>query len=141
MAGARLSPTQSFILRAAAKEADGSFIMGAGDRDGTRVVGRDDFGRIVIVAYQTPEFFLKGRGLIESYGNGRFTYRITDQGRALVGRWVCVKDGEAIVAGDTEAECRREATALGLAKRRELQQGVEIMPEFLYQRSRQQEGD
>jgi len=80
-----LTPTQAIILTVAAKSPTGSVAFGAGDRRGTRVSMVDDMGRPWITAYATPEFFLEGRGLL-SKGNEPYVYRITDKGRAMLGK-------------------------------------------------------
>ena len=81
----RLTQTQKFILEVMSKHERGLAQFGAGDRRGTRVksYGYLD-GRPVIVAYGTPEWFLKARGLISSFGNEPFVYQITDAGRAAL---------------------------------------------------------
>lgn len=80
-----LTLTQTIILTAAADSPSGSVGFGAGDRNGTRVAKIDDMGRPWIIAYCTPEHFLLGRGLL-SKDNERYVYRITDKGRAAIGR-------------------------------------------------------
>lgn len=74
----RLTPTQRFILLVAAKHPIVQF--GAGDRKGTRVVGHTDTGVPVIVAYQTPEYFMLRRKLLMR-ANAPHQYQITDTGR------------------------------------------------------------
>lgn len=81
-----LSPTQKFILHTAADTRDGVVVFGKPDRRGTRKAGESATGHPIIIAYQTPEFFLKSRGLMELHGNERFTYRITDAGRAAIAK-------------------------------------------------------
>jgi hypothetical protein len=76
-----LTKTQRFILAVALDAQQGVFCMGRADRNGTRLVGKTKTGTPIIVAYQTPEFFLKSRGLIEQYGNEPYHYRITDVGK------------------------------------------------------------
>ena len=95
----RLTPTQRFILTTASSHPDGLVVMGAGDRQGTRVVGRNKLGYPVIVSYSAPEYFLDARGLLQPYGRDKgmlHTYRITDAGRAALKRRAApeVPDGQ-----------------------------------------------
>lgn len=78
-----LTATQIIILQHA-KAGPVRFYLG--DRLGTRCVGyEDDTGTAKIVAYGTPEHFLKGRGLLRPR-NERFTYDITEAGRAAIAK-------------------------------------------------------
>lgn len=78
-----LTPTQVLILTVAARTASGSVGFGAGDRGGSRVARYDDMGRPWIIAYSTPQYFLKARGLLVQT-NEPHVYRITDAGRAAL---------------------------------------------------------
>lgn len=77
-----LTATQIIILRNAKA---GPVRFFAGDRLGTRCTGYDDFGHACIVAYGEPERFLVSRGLLMPR-NERFTYDITEAGRAAIER-------------------------------------------------------
>lgn len=91
---AGLTATQIIILQHAKA---GPVCFFRGDRLGTRCVGYDsDTGTAHIVAYGTPEHFLKVRGLLRPR-NERFTYDITD-----AGRWAIAK-AEAHLAGKAHA--------------------------------------
>lgn len=79
----RLTRTQRIILDAAASSPTGSVGFGEGDRRGTRVSGYDDLGRPWVIAYQSPEYFMVARGLLERT-NERHVYQITEKARAAV---------------------------------------------------------
>jgi hypothetical protein len=78
---AKLTKTQTFILKAAAVSPTGSVGFYAGDRKGTRIARTDDLGRPWIVAYGSPEWFLCARKLLEK-SNEPHVYALTDAGRA-----------------------------------------------------------
>lgn len=77
----KLTPTQRIILEAAAKATDGVIVMGYPDRKGTRVARQDAMGHPIIIAYGSPEMFLKSRGFLEPSPARPHAYRITDLGR------------------------------------------------------------
>lgn len=77
----RLTPTQRIILKAAADNERGLVKFTAGDRQGTRVVGRSD-GIPVITAYSYPEWFLVQRGFLEHHEG--YIYKITPAGSNAV---------------------------------------------------------
>lgn len=78
--------TQRFILEAAAISPGGRVAFAAGDRKGTRIGWRETDGTPWIIAYGTPDYFLKGRGWIEPIPDRPNTYRITDAGRDAIRR-------------------------------------------------------
>ena len=82
-AAAGLTATQVILLRQALA---GPIKMLAGDRLGTRCVGHEEStGAALMVAYGSPEFFLRHRGLIKPR-NERHLYDITDAGREAIGK-------------------------------------------------------
>lgn len=81
-----LTHTQRVILNEAQGHERGLVRMGAGDRKGTRRAGWDSMGVPIVIAYSEPEFFLKGRGFLRSYGNDRHVYQITDAGLDAMAR-------------------------------------------------------
>lgn len=81
---ARLTKTQKIILSAALSHERGLVRFAPGDRRGTRVVRHPGHDIPLIIAYATPEYFLKARGLLVPYGNERHVWRITDAGRASI---------------------------------------------------------
>jgi len=107
-----LTPTQVLILTAAARSSSGAVGFGAGDRRGSRVAKYDDMGRPWIIAYSTPQYFLKCRGLLVQ-ANEPHVYRITDEGRAMLAptdyeRCVCgalshVEEAACITCGEAKA--------------------------------------
>ena len=106
-----LTPTQVLILTAASSCSSGAVGFGAGDRRGSRVARYDDMGRPWIIAYSTPQYFLKGRGLLVQ-ANEPHVYRITDAGRAMLApadyeRCVCgalthVEEAACITCGEAK---------------------------------------
>lgn len=82
-----LTPTQKIILRAAVGHGGGLVCFALGDRRGTRVRALRRGDEVpIIIAYSNPEGQLKSRGLIEPLGDDRYTWRITDAGRAAIAR-------------------------------------------------------
>lgn len=77
----QLTPTQRIILDAAADAPGGVIVMGQPDRKGTRVSAVRHNGYPIIIAYQTPHYFLEAKGLLEHSGVHLRAYRITDAGR------------------------------------------------------------
>lgn len=84
MAKSRITTTQRFFLTTAARQERGLIRVGPGDRKGTRIARYDAAGVPVIIAYQTPEWFLLARKMLTPYGNERGVYQITDAGRAAI---------------------------------------------------------
>jgi hypothetical protein len=76
----QLTKPQRLILDTAAAAPGGIVIMGQPDRKGCRVAGEHN-GHPVIIAYQSPEYFLQQRGLLEHSDAAKYAYRITAEGR------------------------------------------------------------